>query len=88
MIEALSDPAVARDESSTALVVDHCVTAGWLRADLARHAAYTEAQLAPCVRDLHALHRAASGNKLQAVLKKYAQEKHGCVSDIPVCPVI
>ena len=37
----------------------------------------------PCVRDINALHKAASANNLQAVRKKYAQEKHGSVSGIP-----
>lgn len=52
-------------------------------AELAQHATYSEAQLMPCVRDIHALHKAASSNNLKAVLKKYSQEKHGTVSSIP-----
>jgi len=35
------------------------------------------------VRDINALHKNAAGNNLQAVRKKYAQEKHGSVSGIP-----
>jgi len=52
--------------------------------ELAQHACYTEAALLPCVRDMHALHKNAASNNLQAVRKKYAQEKHGAVSGIPV----
>ena len=37
----------------------------------------------PCVRDINALHKNAAANNLQAVRKKYAQEKHGSVSGIP-----
>eukprot|EP00965_Chrysotila_dentata_P255186 6212134-Pleurochrysis_carterae.AAC.3 len=60
----------------------------WVRspcgtADLAKHACYTEAALKPCVRDMCLLHRNASTNSLKAVVKKYAQEKHGAVSGIP-----
>ena len=51
--------------------------------ELAQHSTYSEAQILPCVRDIHALHKNASGNNLQAVRKKYAQEKHGSVSGIP-----
>jgi hypothetical protein len=32
---------------------------------------------------MHTLHKAAQTNNLQAVRKKYAQEKHGAVSGIP-----
>ena len=42
-----------------------------------------EAAIMPCVRDISALHKAAATNSLQAVRKKYAQEKHGAVSGIP-----
>ena len=52
-------------------------------AELKQHACYTEAALVPCVRDMNALHKAAPTNNLQAVRKKYAQEKHGAVSGIP-----
>jgi len=51
--------------------------------DLTRHACYTEGNLYPCVRDLHAVHKNAATNGLQAVRKKYAQEKHCAVSGIP-----
>jgi len=52
-------------------------------AELKQHACYTEAALVPCVRDMNALHKNAPTNNLQAVRKKYAQEKHGAVSGIP-----
>jgi cyclin B len=48
--------------------------------DLATHAGYSEAALMPCVREINRLHKAAGGAKLQAVRKKYSQEKHGAVS--------
>ena len=51
--------------------------------ELQQHACYTEAAILPCVRDINALHKNASANNLQAVRKKYAQEKHGSVSGIP-----
>jgi len=51
--------------------------------ELKQHACYTEAALVPCVRDMNALHKNAPTNNLQAVRKKYAQEKHGAVSGIP-----
>ena len=51
--------------------------------ELLQHACYTEAALLPCVRDINTLHKNAAGNNLQAVRKKYAQEKHGSVSGIP-----
>ena len=51
--------------------------------ELKQHACYTEAALLPCVREMHTLHKAAQTNNLQAVRKKYAQEKHGAVSGIP-----
>ena len=35
-----------------------------------------------CVRDINELHKNAAANNLQAVRKKYAQEKHGNVSSI------
>jgi len=53
--------------------------------ELKQHACYTEAALVPCVRDMHQLHKTAATNNLQAVRKKYAQEKHGAVSGIPPC---
>lgn len=52
-------------------------------AELAQHSCYTEAALLPAVRDINALHKNAAANNLQAVRKKYAQEKHGSVSGIP-----
>jgi len=52
-------------------------------AELQQHSCYTEAAILPCVRDMNALHKNAQGNNLQAVRKKYAQEKHGSVSGIP-----
>ena len=51
--------------------------------ELTQHACYTEAAILPCVRDINALHKNAAANNLQAVRKKYAQEKHGSVSGIP-----
>ena len=48
--------------------------------DLATHAGYSEAALMPCVREINRLHKAAGGAKLQAVRKKYSQEKHGCIA--------
>ena len=50
--------------------------------DLARHSTYKEADLQACVRDMHLLHKNAAADSLQAVRKKYAQEKHGAVSGI------
>lgn len=47
------------------------------------HACYTESEMASCVRDLNQLHKDTPKNNLQAVRKKYAQEKHGAVSGIP-----
>ena len=52
-------------------------------AELHQHTQYLETGLLPCVREIHALHKAAATNSLQAVRKKYAQEKHGAVSGIP-----
>ena len=51
--------------------------------DLTQHACYSESALQPCVRDMHALHKNADKNSLQAVRKKYSQEKHGAVTSIP-----
>jgi cyclin B len=51
--------------------------------ELMQHACYTEAAIMPCVRDINTLHKNAAANNLQAVRKKYAQEKHGSVSGIP-----
>jgi hypothetical protein len=51
--------------------------------ELQQHACYTEAAVLPCVRDMNALHKNAASNNLQAVRKKFAQEKHGSVSGIP-----
>ena len=50
--------------------------------ELEKHACYKEADLQACVRDIHELHKNATANSLQAVRKKYAQEKHGAVSGI------
>eukprot|EP00967_Tisochrysis_lutea_P157545 scaffold320018_cov32-Tisochrysis_lutea.AAC.2 len=51
--------------------------------ELVQHSCYAESALSACVRDLNQLHKDASKNNLQAVRKKYAQEKHGAVSGIP-----
>ena len=51
--------------------------------ELQQHTCYTEAAILPCVRDMNQLHKNAAANNLQAVRKKYAQEKHGSVSGIP-----
>jgi cyclin B len=51
--------------------------------ELAQHTCYTETAIMPCVRDISTLHKSAPTNSLQAVRKKYAQEKHGAVSGIP-----
>ena len=51
--------------------------------ELAEHTSYTEAALLPCVRDMNQVHKDAPKNNLQAVRKKYAQEKHGAVAGIP-----
>ena len=51
--------------------------------ELMQHSCYNEGQILPCVRDMHALHKNAAANNLQAVRKKFAQEKHGSVSGIP-----
>lgn len=51
--------------------------------ELLQHAAYSEAAIMPCVKDMNALHKNAVTNNLQAVRKKYGQEKHGSVSGIP-----
>jgi len=54
---------------------------------LEQHSTYTEADLQPCVRDLHALHVQAAANGLQAVRKKYAQDACYNVSGIaPASP--
>ena len=50
--------------------------------DLEKHSTYKEADLQACVRDIHELHDKATTNSLQAVRKKYTQEKHGNVSSI------
>ena len=50
--------------------------------DLEKHSTYKEADLQACVRDIHELHEKATTNSLQAVRKKYTQEKHGNVSSI------
>jgi transcription initiation factor TFIIIB Brf1 subunit/transcription initiation factor TFIIB len=55
--------------------------------ELTQHACYTEAAILPCVRDINALHKNAAANNLQAVRKKYAQEKHGSVSGIPAASI-
>ena len=50
--------------------------------DLEKHSTYKEADLQACARDIHELHDKATTNSLQAVRKKYTQEKHGNVSSI------
>ena len=50
--------------------------------DLEKHSTYKEADLQACVRDIHELHDKATTSSLQAVRKKYTQEKHGNVSSI------
>ena len=54
----------------------------WQTPDLEKHSTYKEADLQACVRDIHELHDKATTNSLQAVRKKYTQEKHGNVSSI------
>lgn len=51
--------------------------------ELVQHACYSESAIASCVHDLNQLHKDTPKNNLQAVRKKYAQEKHGAVSGIP-----
>ena len=73
-----------------------CAAAIWLAlktrgelpwsAALAQHSTYTEADLQPCVRDLHGLHCKAASSRLQAVYMKYARKACRSVSCIkPVC---
>ena len=73
-----------------------CAAAIWLAlktrgeppwsAALEQHSGYAEAELQPCVRELHALHGKAAASGLQAVYKKYAQEACRNVSAIePLC---
>ena len=73
-----------------------CAAAIWLAlktrgeppwsAALEQHSGYTEAELQPCVRELHALHGKAASSGLQAVHKKYAHEACRNVSAIePLC---
>ena len=50
--------------------------------DLEKHSTYKERDLQACVRDICELHDKATTNSLQAVRKKYTQEKHGNVSSI------
>ena len=52
--------------------------------DLEKHSTYKEADLQACVRDIHELHEKATTNSLQAVRKKYTEQKHGNVSSIAV----
>ena len=54
----------------------------WQTPDLEKHSTYKEADLQACARDIHELHDKATTNSLQAVRKKYTQEKHGNVSSI------
>ena len=49
---------------------------------LEKHSTYKEAELQACVHDIHKLHSNATGDKLQAVRKKYKHERHGNVSSI------
>ena len=51
--------------------------------ELQQHACYSAEAIQSCVRDMNALHNNAASHNLQAVRKKYAQEKHGSVSGIP-----
>ena len=51
--------------------------------ELEQHSRITWDALLPCVRALHVLHVAAPAASLQAVRKKYSQEKQGAVSGIP-----
>ena len=68
--------------SAVYLALKTCGHTPWT-ADLERHSTYTEADLLQaCVRDIHELHKNASTHSLQAVRKKYTQEKHGNVSSI------
>ena len=62
---------------------DHLSPAPSQTAELQQHSCYAEAAILPCVRDMNTLHKNANANNLQAVRKKYAQEKHGSVSGIP-----
>ena len=50
--------------------------------ELEKHSGYKESELQACVRDMHEIHKNAATSSLQAVRKKYAQEKHGNVSAI------
>ena len=59
-----------------------CARWAWQTPELEKHSTYKEADLQACVRDIHELHKNASTHSLQAVRKKYAQEKHGNVSSI------
>ena len=59
-----------------------CARWAWQTPELEKHSTYKEADLQACVRDIHELHKNATANSLQAVRKKYAQEKHGAVSGI------
>ena len=89
-----SDPSPKRIRLPLPLI--RCAAAIWLAlktrgeqpwsAALEQHSGYTEAELQPCVRELHALHGKAASSGLQAVYKKYAQEACRNVSCIaPVC---
>ena len=53
--------------------------------DLEKHSTYKERDLQACVRNIRKLHDKATTNSLQAVRKKYTQEKHGNVSSIALC---
>ena len=59
-----------------------CARWAWQTPELEKHSTYKEADLQACVRDIHELHEKATTNSLQAVRKKYTQEKHGNVSSI------
>ena len=67
--------------SAVYLALKTCGHTPWT-ADLEKHSTYTEADLQACVRDIHELHEKATTNSLQAVRKKYTQQKHGDVSSI------
>ena len=69
--------------SAVYLALKTCGHTPWT-ADLEKHSTYTEADLQACVRDIHELHKKATTNSLQAVRKKYTEQKHGNVSSIAV----
>ena len=72
--------------ASTYLSLKTMGQAPWT-SELQSQSCYSESAILPCVRDINALHKNAAANNLQAVRKKYAQEKHGSVSGIPAAAV-